>query len=102
MNHLALRMKFSPVGSAGLHMFLGCTTLEKSSIVLSFRKNILKLHKAPYNQVHRADLHATLARAVLKHNKNLVHLNKKQPAIPRQVVKSSFISRTAAVREAMY
>ena len=37
----------------------------------------LKLHKAPYNQVHRADLHATLARAVLKLNKNLVHLNKK-------------------------
>ena len=37
----------------------------------------LKLHKAPYNQVHRADLHATLARAVLKLNKNLVRLNKK-------------------------
>ncbi|MEC8725867.1 MAG: FAD-dependent monooxygenase [Pseudomonadota bacterium] len=37
----------------------------------------LKLHKAPYNQVHRADLHATLARAVLKLNKDLVHLNKK-------------------------
>ncbi len=37
----------------------------------------LKLHKAPYNQVHRADLHATLARAVLKLNKDVVHLNKK-------------------------
>ena len=37
----------------------------------------LKLHKAPYNQVHRADLHETLANAVQKMKKGLVHLNKK-------------------------
>lgn len=37
----------------------------------------LELHKAPYNQVHRADLHETLANAVQKMKKGLVHLNKK-------------------------
>ena len=37
----------------------------------------LALHKAPYNQVHRADLHETLANAVQKMKNHLVHLNKK-------------------------
>tara|TARA_Y100001970_G_C14255873_1_gene875322 strand:- start:6121 stop:7305 length:1185 start_codon:yes stop_codon:yes gene_type:complete len=36
-----------------------------------------KLHKAPYNQVHRADLHEILANAVQKMKKGLVHLDKK-------------------------
>ena len=45
----------------------------------------LKLHKAPYNQVH-APITCHVGESRLKLNKNLVHLNKKQSAIPRQVV----------------
>lgn len=37
----------------------------------------LRLHKAPYNQAHRADLHASLAGAVQKIKPDIVHLNKR-------------------------
>jgi salicylate hydroxylase len=37
----------------------------------------LRLHKAPYNQAHRADLHAILARAVQEMKPDVVHLNKR-------------------------
>jgi salicylate hydroxylase len=37
----------------------------------------LKLHSAPYNQIHRADLHDTLAACVRKLKPDAVHLNKK-------------------------
>lgn len=37
----------------------------------------LKMHKAPYNQAHRADLHEILANAILKLKPDVVHLNKK-------------------------
>jgi salicylate hydroxylase len=37
----------------------------------------LKLHKAPYNQAHRADLHEILARKILEMKPGVVHLNKR-------------------------
>lgn len=37
----------------------------------------LRMHKAPYNQAHRADLHEILANAILKLKPDVVHLNKK-------------------------
>ena len=37
----------------------------------------LKLHKAPYNQAHRADLHEILARKILEMKPGIVHLNKR-------------------------
>jgi salicylate hydroxylase len=37
----------------------------------------LKMHNAPYNQAHRADLHRFLYRRVDELKKNCVHLNKK-------------------------
>jgi len=36
-----------------------------------------QLHKAPYNQAHRADLHEILARAVQEMKPDAVHLNKR-------------------------
>ena len=37
----------------------------------------LRLHKAPYNQAHRADLHELLAGAVQKLKPDAIHLNKR-------------------------
>ena len=37
----------------------------------------MKMHKAPYNQAHRADLHEILANAVQKMKPGVVHLNKR-------------------------
>jgi 2-polyprenyl-6-methoxyphenol hydroxylase-like FAD-dependent oxidoreductase len=37
----------------------------------------MKLHKAPYNQAHRADLHEILANAIQKMKPGIVHLNKR-------------------------
>ena len=37
----------------------------------------MKMHKAPYNQAHRADLHSILANAVQKMKPSIVHLNKR-------------------------
>lgn len=36
-----------------------------------------RLHKAPYNQVHRADFHAILAKAVQQLKADVIHLNKR-------------------------
>lgn len=36
-----------------------------------------RLHKAPYNQIHRADLHDLLVRTVRKLKPDLIHLNKR-------------------------
>jgi len=36
-----------------------------------------RLHKAPYNQLHRADLHDLLAAKALEFKKDVVHLNKR-------------------------
>ena len=36
-----------------------------------------RLHRAPYNQVHRADLHESLAGAVLDRKPGAIHLNKR-------------------------
>lgn len=42
----------------------------------SLAEEHLEMHKAPYNQVHRADLHDILARGVQEIEPGLVHLNK--------------------------
>ena len=77
MNHLGIGGELSALSvQPGAYVFRLHDTGE---IIDRFAlsEQHLKLHKAPYNQVHRADLHEILSNAVQKMKKGLVRLNKK-------------------------
>lgn len=77
MNHLGVGEAISTmsVRPAAYVFRLHDTGEEIDRFALS--EEHLALHKAPYNQIHRADLHETLADAVQNMKDGLVHLNKK-------------------------